>query len=329
MPRQKLSALRRGAKHPAPSSANAAGPNSGGRTGVKNRPVLPLTPAWLSVAAAILPPTAPDHHPNEPPGDQRSAYQSPGQSEGASVDGASSPGLADSSRGISEIPKSSLPTPSRFQAALRTADLGSGQSRIVDHHRRQRLRQRAPRRGKVSRHGGGRAFVRVERLKDPYPVWPAADGPKLVIAPMFLLYDYSFRPDDIAAADVVAWAAAEKSCVRTSCCSVPRPIRTGPPVRRPRGTDRRAARSAAGRLQNHPCQPLSTRTRARRTAACSALFAVVRHAAHRGMAPAVSGERGGLWPSPYPSQFRTGQRALSRGPHSAIRSNGPGGFDHF
>ena len=39
--------------------------------------------------------------------------------------------------------------------------------------------------------------------EDPYPVWPAADGPKLVIAPMFLLYDYSFRPDDIAAADGV------------------------------------------------------------------------------------------------------------------------------
>ena len=61
-----------------------------------------------------------------------------------------------------------------------------------------------------------RAMVAVARSfgvvtpEDPYPVWPAADGPKLVIAPMFLLYDYSFRPDDIAAADVVAWAAAEK-----------------------------------------------------------------------------------------------------------------------
>jgi len=45
--------------------------------------------------------------------------------------------------------------------------------------------------------------------EDPYPVWPGG-GRRLVIVPMFLLYDYSFRPDDVAAADVVAWAAAER-----------------------------------------------------------------------------------------------------------------------
>ncbi|HEY3735550.1 MAG TPA: metallophosphoesterase [Streptosporangiaceae bacterium] len=30
--------------------------------------------------------------------------------------------------------------------------------------------------------------------EDPYPVWPGPDGP-VTIAPMFLLYDYTFRPD--------------------------------------------------------------------------------------------------------------------------------------
>ena len=30
--------------------------------------------------------------------------------------------------------------------------------------------------------------------EDPYPVWPGPDGPVL-IAPLFLLYDYTFRPD--------------------------------------------------------------------------------------------------------------------------------------
>jgi 3',5'-cyclic AMP phosphodiesterase CpdA len=30
--------------------------------------------------------------------------------------------------------------------------------------------------------------------EDPFPVWRGADGP-LVIAPLFVLYDYSFRPD--------------------------------------------------------------------------------------------------------------------------------------
>src|SRR5215469_6709741 len=30
--------------------------------------------------------------------------------------------------------------------------------------------------------------------EDPYPLWPGPDGP-VVIAPLFLLYDYTFRPD--------------------------------------------------------------------------------------------------------------------------------------
>jgi 3',5'-cyclic AMP phosphodiesterase CpdA len=41
--------------------------------------------------------------------------------------------------------------------------------------------------------------------EDPYPVWPGA-GPRCVLAPLFLLYDYSFRPDDVAEADALDWA---------------------------------------------------------------------------------------------------------------------------
>lgn len=41
--------------------------------------------------------------------------------------------------------------------------------------------------------------------EDPYPIWPG-DGPPCVIAPLFTLYDYSFRPDHIAIADARAWA---------------------------------------------------------------------------------------------------------------------------
>ncbi len=40
--------------------------------------------------------------------------------------------------------------------------------------------------------------------EDPFPVWPPE--PDTVIAPMFLLYDYSFRPADVALAGAVAWA---------------------------------------------------------------------------------------------------------------------------
>jgi hypothetical protein len=47
--------------------------------------------------------------------------------------------------------------------------------------------------------------------EDPYPVWPGSgEGghPPVVIAPLFLLYDYSFRPDDVADTDAVSWAGA-------------------------------------------------------------------------------------------------------------------------
>jgi 3',5'-cyclic AMP phosphodiesterase CpdA len=39
----------------------------------------------------------------------------------------------------------------------------------------------------------------------PYPRWPG-EGPPRVIAPLFLLYDYSFRPDHIPEQDAVNWA---------------------------------------------------------------------------------------------------------------------------
>jgi len=44
--------------------------------------------------------------------------------------------------------------------------------------------------------------------EDPYPIWPGSEPP-IVIAPLFTLYDYSFRPDDIAIDDVVEWAAED------------------------------------------------------------------------------------------------------------------------
>ena len=46
--------------------------------------------------------------------------------------------------------------------------------------------------------------------EDPYTPWPGPGGPCL-IAPLFLLYDYSFRPDEVAFKDVVAWAEAERA----------------------------------------------------------------------------------------------------------------------
>lgn len=56
------------------------------------------------------------------------------------------------------------------------------------------------------------ALVRLARARgvltpeDPYPLWPGP-GPKTVIAPLLLLYDYSFRPEAVSREGVHAWAA--------------------------------------------------------------------------------------------------------------------------
>lgn len=41
--------------------------------------------------------------------------------------------------------------------------------------------------------------------EDPYPLWPGEGGPCL-LAPLFTLYDYTFRPDDIPVSQAVDWA---------------------------------------------------------------------------------------------------------------------------
>lgn len=45
--------------------------------------------------------------------------------------------------------------------------------------------------------------------EDPYVTWPG-DGPKCILAPTFVLYDYTFRPDGIDSVEgAIAWAAEE------------------------------------------------------------------------------------------------------------------------
>jgi 3',5'-cyclic AMP phosphodiesterase CpdA len=44
--------------------------------------------------------------------------------------------------------------------------------------------------------------------EDPYATWPGP-GPRCVIAPTFVLYDYTFRPDEIPVDQAIAWAAED------------------------------------------------------------------------------------------------------------------------
>jgi 3',5'-cyclic AMP phosphodiesterase CpdA len=41
--------------------------------------------------------------------------------------------------------------------------------------------------------------------EDPYILWPGP-GPACLLTPLFILYDYTFRPDHVAAEDAVEWA---------------------------------------------------------------------------------------------------------------------------
>ncbi|MCY4286905.1 MAG: metallophosphoesterase [Thiotrichales bacterium] len=46
--------------------------------------------------------------------------------------------------------------------------------------------------------------------EDPYPVFPHPTG-EVLIAPLFLLYDYSFRPAHVGAHEVIAWARRDRA----------------------------------------------------------------------------------------------------------------------
>lgn len=41
--------------------------------------------------------------------------------------------------------------------------------------------------------------------EDPYPIWEGL-GPRCALASLFVLYDYSFRPDEVAPGDEIRWA---------------------------------------------------------------------------------------------------------------------------
>lgn len=45
----------------------------------------------------------------------------------------------------------------------------------------------------------------VTTPEDPFPRWPG-EGPPTFVVPLFLLYDYSFRPDSVPEGGAIAWA---------------------------------------------------------------------------------------------------------------------------
>ena len=123
--------------------------------------------------------------------------------------------------------------------------------------------------------------------EDPYPVWTGAGGPA-VIVPLFLLYDYTFRPDGTSTK-----AEALDLAYRTGVICAdelllhpdPYPSREAWCQARIDATQRRLAPST--RICPDPCQPLPAHPRAHPYPSPPGLRAVVRHRADRRLAPPV------------------------------------------
>jgi 3',5'-cyclic AMP phosphodiesterase CpdA len=85
--------------------------------------------------------------------------------------------------------------------------------------------------------------------EDPYPVWPPSkqQGRQVKIAPLFMLYDYTFGPDDVPPERAVAWAmetdilCADEALLKPD----PHPTRSAWCAERCRITERRLAAATA------------------------------------------------------------------------------------
>ncbi|MBF0278405.1 MAG: metallophosphoesterase [SAR324 cluster bacterium] len=58
--------------------------------------------------------------------------------------------------------------------------------------------------------------------EDPYVSWGEGEA-KHILAPLFLLYDYSFRPDDVSEEEAIAWAMEEGILCRDEALLKPAP----------------------------------------------------------------------------------------------------------
>lgn len=99
-------------------------------------------------------------------------------------------------------------TPDQLELALRV--LGDKFARLLwvpGNHELWSLPSGGARRG-VERYDELVALCREHDVltpEDPYPVWEG-EGGRHLIAPLFLLYDHSFRPDDVPVSGAIAWA---------------------------------------------------------------------------------------------------------------------------
>ena len=183
--------------------------------------------------------------------------------------------------------------------------------------------------------GGLRGVALYERLVEdcaqlrrahaggPLADLPASQRGPLLIAPLFLLYDYSFRPSHVSADQVVEWASVANSVCADEILLHPDPF-PGPRVVVHLALPGCGgpARIVPHRYSEGADQPLSARRGAGGAAPHPALLPVVRHPADAGLAPALQRLRGNLRAPPHPRNHLAGRSPL---PGSLARLSEPVG----
>ena len=150
--------------------------------------------------------------------------------------------------------------------------------------------------------------------EDPYPIWEGRGGP-VTVAPLFLLYDYSFGADVAPTKERRSRGPTPRGwCAATSSCCTPTPTRAGR-----RGAMRGCARPSCVSTRVTPsCRRCSSTTSPSSATppadpAPPRVRAVVRDRAHRRLARALRGARGGVRAPAHPSGDLAGRGALHRG----------------
>ena len=147
--------------------------------------------------------------------------------------------------------------------------------------------------------------------EDPFVEWPGEPG--TFIVPMFLLFDYTFRPGDIPPDQALAWAREagvvcrderllDPVAVANPSCLVPCALRL----------HRKPAREPARGRPDDSREPLAAPVRSGPAAAHSALFHLVRHGDHRGVGTPFPRTRGRLRP-PAPAHHDVAAGCALRG----------------
>ena len=209
-------------------------------------------------------------------------------------------------------------------AARRASRRSSGRSATTICGRRERWPTTSAARRTTSASSTCAAPTACSRRKIPYAVWPG-DGPRTAIVPTFVLYDYSFRPDDVAGgAGGGVGGGVGRALRRRAICSSPAPFASRPAWCRAR--DRRDRRRGSTRSRPTRASCWSTTGRCAATTRCCRASRASRSGAAR--APPRSGiarypDRHRRLRPPAPPRARASSTACaSRKCRSAIRGSG-------